>query len=44
MSLFDVARLERKIQEVLGTPVDVVPASSLRANVKTHVLGEAVPL
>lgn len=44
MSLFDVARLERKIQEVLGTPVDVVPASSLRANVKTHVLSEAVPL
>lgn len=44
MSLFDVARLERKIQEVLGTPVDVVPASSLRANVKTHVEGEAVPL
>ncbi len=44
MSLFDVAGLECKIQEVLGTPVDVVPASSLRANVKTHVLSEAVPL
>jgi predicted nucleotidyltransferase len=36
--------LERKIQEVLGARVDLVQASNLRENVKTHVLGEAVPI
>jgi hypothetical protein len=44
ISLFDLARLERKIQEVLGARVDLVQASNLRENVKTHVLGEAVPI
>ena len=44
ISFFDAARLERTIQDVLGTRVDVVPSSNLRANVKSRVLREAVPL
>ena len=42
--LFDLARLERKLQEALGCPVDVVPASNLHPNVQARVLREAVPL
>jgi predicted nucleotidyltransferase len=42
--LFDLARLERKLQEALGCPVDVVPASNLHPNVQARILREAVPL
>ena len=44
MSLFGIARLERKLQEVLGSNVDVVPASNLHHNVQSHILRAAVPL
>jgi len=44
VNLFDVARLERKIREVLGAPVDIVQASNLRSDVKSRVMNEAVPL
>jgi predicted nucleotidyltransferase len=43
-SLLDIARLERELREILGSPVDVVPASNLRANLRSRVLHEAVPL
>ena len=43
-SLLDIARLERELREILGSPVDVVPASNLRANLRSRALHEAVPL
>lgn len=43
-SLLDLARLERELQAVLGSPVDVVPSSNLRANLRSRVIREAVPL
>lgn len=44
LGLFELARLERKLEEVLGSRVDAVPASSVRPNVQTRVQREAVPL
>lgn len=43
-SLLDIARLERELRGILGSPVDVVSASSLRANLRSRVMHEAVPL
>lgn len=43
-SLFDLARLELDLGELLGTKVDVVPDGNLRANLADRVLAEAVPL
>lgn len=36
--------LEREIAQILCTPVDVVPAASLRAGLASRVLAEAIPL
>ena len=36
--------LEREISEILGREVDVVPAASLKPEVATRALAEAVPL
>ena len=44
VGLFELARLERELEEVLGSPVDVVPASNLHPNVEARILREAVPL
>ena len=43
-SLFDLARLELGLGELLGTKVDVVPDGNLRENLADRVLAEAVPL
>jgi hypothetical protein len=43
-TLFDIARLERDLGELLGVGVDVVPADSLRGHLADEVLREAVPL
>jgi uncharacterized protein len=44
VTLFDLARLERTLSELLGCRVEVVPASQLRPGVRDQVLAEAVPL
>jgi predicted nucleotidyltransferase len=44
VGLFGLARLEIALSELLGLPVDVVPASSLRDRIAEDVLNEAVPL
>lgn len=44
MGLFSLARFERELAELLGIPVDVVPASSLKPHLAAKVLTEAVPL
>lgn len=36
--------LEREIAEVLGRPVDLVPAANLKAGVSSRVMAEAIPL
>lgn len=36
--------LERELSELLGRPVDVVPASSLKASIEPRLLAEAIPL
>ncbi len=43
-SLFDLGRLESELSTLLGAKVDVVPAASLRANLRDRVLAEAIPL
>lgn len=44
VDLFDIARLEIALSDVLGVHVDVVPEKSLREFLKDRVLNEAVPL
>jgi uncharacterized protein len=43
-TLFDLARLERTLSELIGCRVEVVPAGQLRPGVRDEVLAEAVPL
>jgi len=43
-SLITLGRLERELNEVLGVPVDVVPADGLRPAVRAEADQEAVPL
>jgi uncharacterized protein len=44
VSLFDLARLERTLSDLLGCRVEVVPAGQLRPGIRDEVLAEAVPL
>jgi uncharacterized protein len=44
IGLFALGRLEMALSEILGAPVDVIPAASLRANLRDQVLAEAVSL
>jgi predicted nucleotidyltransferase/DNA-binding XRE family transcriptional regulator len=39
-----LAGLSRELAEVLGVSVDVVPAETLKARIRTEVLAEAIPL
>lgn len=43
-SLLDLIGLEREISEILGRPVDLVPARNLKAAVASKALAEAIPL
>lgn len=43
-SLFDLARLQRKLEQLLTVKVDVVAARGLRERVRERVLRDAVPL
>ena len=43
-SLVTLGRLERELNEVLGVPVDVVPADGLRLPIRAEAEREAIPL
>lgn len=44
VGLVAIAGLARELTDLLGVPVDVVPASSLKPRLRAEVLAEAVPL
>ena len=44
LSLIQLGRLEQEIAHLLGVPVDLVPESALRPDLRGRVLAEAVPL
>jgi len=44
VSLFGLTRLEIALSDLLGLPVDVVPASSLKDRIVDDVMNEAIPL
>lgn len=44
MGLLKVARLERRVSELVGIPVDIVPTDDLRPDFRERVLREAAPL
>jgi len=44
IGLFTLGRMHSAAERVLGVSVDVVPADSLKADVRERVLAEAVPL
>jgi predicted nucleotidyltransferase len=41
-SLFEFARLRRRLAEILGRPVDLVTRSALKPQLRDRILGEAV--
>jgi predicted nucleotidyltransferase len=43
-SLLDLARLELRLEQLLGRPVDVVTEAGLRDAVRTAALREAIPV
>ena len=43
-SLLDLARLQRKLEELLAIPVDVVSSRGLRDRVRETVFRDALPL
>ena len=43
-SLFDLARLQRKLEQLLAVKVDVVSARGLRDRVSERALRDALPL
>lgn len=42
--LLTLIGLQRELTEILGIDVDLVPASGLKAELRDHVLSEAIPL
>lgn len=44
VGLVGLAALTRELTELLGVPVDVVPAGTLKARARDEVLAEAIPL
>lgn len=44
LSLLELGLVERQIADLIGVDVDLVPESSLRPDLRTSVLAEAVPL
>lgn len=44
MSLMELGRLERRLAEALGAPVDLVPDAALRPDLRDRILAEAVVL
>lgn len=44
LSLMQLGRLEQRLADLLGVPVDLVPESALRPDLRERVVSEAVPL
>ena len=44
MSLMELGALERRLSELLGAPVDLIPAAALRPDLCDRVLAQAVSL
>lgn len=44
LSLLQLGRLEKQISDLINSPVDLVPESALRPDLRARVLEEAVPL
>ncbi|MDQ1307217.1 MAG: uncharacterized protein QG671_3049 [Actinomycetota bacterium] len=44
MGLMELGALERRLSELLGSPVDLIPSAALRPDLREQVLAEAVPL
>jgi predicted nucleotidyltransferase len=44
MGLMELGTLERRLSELLGAPVDLIPAAALRPDLRDRVLAEAVTL
>lgn len=44
MGLMEIGALERSLSELLGAPVDLVPSTALRPDLRDRVLAEAVKL
>jgi predicted nucleotidyltransferase len=44
MGLFAVARVQNELEDLLGSPVDLVPNAGLKAGVRPAVETELVPL
>lgn len=44
MGLMSMGRLERRLSELVGVPVDLVPESALRPEFRDRILADAVPL
>jgi len=44
VGLVGLAGLERELAGLLGRPVDIVPASSLKSGIEPQVLADAIPL
>jgi predicted nucleotidyltransferase len=44
LSLLALGRLERQLAETVGLPVDLIPDSALRPELRGRALAEAVPL
>jgi len=44
MSLMELSGLERRLAEIIGATVDLVPESSVRPDIKDEVVMSAVPL
>lgn len=44
LSLMELGRLEQRLVEVIGAPVDLVPDAAIRPDLRQRTLAEAVPL
>jgi hypothetical protein len=44
MGLMELGALERRLSELLGAPVDLIPSAALRPDLRDRVLAEAVTL
>jgi uncharacterized protein len=44
MGLMELGALERRLSDLLGAPVDLIPAAALRPDLRDRVLAEAVTL
>ncbi len=44
LSLMELGRLEQRLKDAIGVPVDLVPDTALRPDIRERVLAEAVAL